>query len=689
MIRSELVVSSGNIFLISDLTGDISHLDYQGLFSADVRHLSKLELLINNNPLEILTSQVTDFHSATIILSNGPSSDLSRADLTIIRRRSVTKVFHEDIELINNTQKQLDFTLNLAFDVDFSDIFEIRAITHEAEGQHSNKRAISKTFRKKEKQLIFSYAREAFRRTTVIHFSDNVKLQGNMANLTISLKPKQRFTFSFSIAFLAGRKTITLKRLEKIQRKSEVLKEWRWSKIKIKTDWDDLYRTVKKSINDLAALRIYEEEAGGKITSLPAAGIPWFVAIFGRDSLITAYQTLIFGLELATSTLKFLAKYQGKEINPLKDEQPGKILHEIRFGEVAFFRDWVQFPYYGTVDATPLFLILLSETYRFGASNRFIEQMREPALKALEWIDTYGDIDKDGFVEYQRGSEKGLENQNWRDSWDSMVFGDGSLAKTPIASSDVQGYVYDAKMRMSEIARKVWKDPELATKLEQEAKALKERFNQAFWVKDKGYFALGLDKNKKQIDSLSSSIGHLIWSGIINDDKIQKTVDSLFSDELYSGWGVRTISKNAQGYNPVIYHRGTVWPHDNSLIAAGLAKIGQREKALRIIYDTISASSYFGYRLPEVFAGFGSDEIAFPVQYPTSASPQAWSAATPILFMRLLLGIEPDTKHKTLKIDPFLPNEISYINIDGISAFGKQFSVEATKESSKITKKEG
>lgn len=684
MKKNDLIISSGNIFLISNFAGDIMVQDYQGLFSADVRHLSQLELLIDNSPLEALASNETGFHSASIVLGNYPSKDLSRFDLTVIRKRTITKVFQEEIEIRNNTQKELSFTLGLKFDADFSDIFEVRAVTQKRSQDRFNKRSVTKTFRKKH-LLIFSYARDAFRRTTVIHFSQPVQLKRDIVSLSVLLKPKQQINFSFSIAFLAGRKTITVRRLEKIRKEAEILKEWRWSKLTLRTDWDNFECLFTRSLSDLAALRIYQEEMPGKITSLPAAGIPWFVAIFGRDSLITAYQTIIFGPELAVSTLKFLAKYQGKEVNPLRDEQPGKILHEIRFGEAAYFRDWVQFPYYGTVDATPLFLILLSEAYQFGAPVRLIKEMKGAALKALNWIDEYGDMDKDGFLEYERGAERGLRNQNWRDSWDSMIFKDGEIAETPIASSDVQGYVYDAKMRIAKIAEQVWKDEALAVRLKQEATELKCRFNQVFWVKDKGYFALGLDKNKRQIDSLSSSIGQLLWSGIVDEEKVPRVVSLLFSEELYSGWGVRTISKNDKGYNPLIYHRGTVWPYDNSLIAAGLSKAGQREKALKIILDTISASSYFDYRLPEVFAGFDRSEIPFPVQYPTAASPQAWSAGTPILFLRLLLGIEPDIQHKTLRINPLLPEGANHLTIDGISAFRKYFSITAGKDGSKIT----
>lgn len=683
MNKGDLIISSGNIFLISDPSGNINNQDYYGLFSADVRHLSQLSLLINDTVPELLTAQQTGFDSSTIVSTNSSSSKLSGFDLTIICKRTITKVFNEDIEIINNREKELKVTLSLTFDADFSDIFEVKSITQEK--RPVKKRLIVKTYRKKENQLTFSYAREAFRRTTVICFNKPVVVKGNSVYFSVKLAPDEHLTFSLSVAFLIGRKTITATRISRIKERSKVLQGWRWSEVKLVTDWDDLERAFNQSLKDLAALRIYQEETAGRITSLPAAGIPWFVAIFGRDSLITAFQTIIFGPELSLGILKFLAKYQGKEVNPERDEQPGKILHEMRFGEAAYFRDWVPFPYYGTADATPLFLILLSEIYRFGGvSDRFVTKMKTAAIAALSWIDDYGDMDKDGFVEYQRKSAKGLENQNWRDSWDSMMFENGQIAKTPIASSDVQAYVYDAKVRTAEIARNVWKDLKLAEDLEQQAADLKECFNKAFWINDKGYFALGLDKDKKQIDALTSSIGHLLWSEIVEEDKISSIIKHLFSDKLYSGWGVRTMSTKDEGYNPLIYHRGTVWPHDNSFIAAGLLKVGQPELALRIITDTIAASSYFNYRLPEVFAGFDRAVTSFPVPYPTAASPQAWSAAAPIFFLRLLLGIKPDLKRKTISINPVLPKDIYSITVNGITAFNKQFSIEASKNNQKI-----
>jgi glycogen debranching enzyme len=313
-----------------------------------------------------------------------------------------------------------------------------------------------------------------------------------------------------------------------------------------------------------------------------------------------------------------------------------------------------------------------------------IESHKQHVQQALNWIDAYGDIDGDGFVEYMKKTPTGLDNQNWRDSWDSMAFQDGSLAEAPIASADVQGYVYDAKLRAAEMARGIWGDESWAQQLEEQAAGLKAEFNKRFWLPDRSFFALGLDRDKKPIDSLSSSIGHLLWSGIIADEHIPAVVEHLMSTHLYSGWGVRTMDDTAKAFNPIGYHVGTVWPHDNSLIAAGLFKAGYQAEALRIVEDMLLASSTFDHRLPEVFAGFDRTVTPFPVQYPTSSSPQAWAAGTTILFLQIALGIKPDYQAKRLTINPMLPHNVNYVRLDGVSAFGKHYLIEVTKTRSII-----
>jgi glycogen debranching enzyme len=302
-----------------------------------------------------------------------------------------------------------------------------------------------------------------------------------------------------------------------------------------------------------------------------------------------------------------------------------------------------------------------------------MRDLKAPALAALEWIEKYGDRDGDGFVEYERRTDRGLDNQSWKDSWDSQRFHDGTLARPPIAPCEVQGYVYDAKRRIAELAREVWRDRELAARLDREAEELRRRFDEAFWIDERGgYYALALDADKEKVDSLCSNIGHLLWSGIVPPHRVDAIVDKLMGDELWSGWGVRTMSTGDAGYNPLSYHNGTVWPHDNSIIAAGLARYARWPEAQRIIQRMLTAAQHFNYQLPEVFAGMRRSETPFPIAYPTAARPQAWAAGSPVLLLQALLGLQPDRRRHALETvaPPELPSWAGTIRLSGIRAFG-------------------
>jgi glycogen debranching enzyme len=409
--------------------------------------------------------------------------------------------------------------------------------------------------------------------------------------------------------------------------------------------------------------------------SLPAAGMPWFMTVFGRDTIITCLQTLLFGPDLARTALDVLASLQAKDDNPAIDAEPGKIVHEIRTGKAA--KHWFA-AYYGTVDATPLYLVLLSEVWRWTGDAPLVRRLREPAMLALRWIDEWGDRDGDGFVEYVKRSPNGLDNHSWKDSGDSQLFSDGRMAEPPIAPAEVQGYVYDAKQRMAELARAVWRDRALADRLEHDANELRDRFNDAFWVDARGgYFALALDRDKNKVDSVTSNMGHLLWSGIVKPDRVDGVVDALMSDPLWSGWGVRTMSQEDAGYNPLSYHNGTVWPHDNSLIASGLARYNRWPEAQRIVQRMLNAARHFGYQLPEVFAGLRREETSFPIAYPTAARPQAWAAGAPVLLLQTLLGLQPDPRrHALMTVAPQeLPSWAQWLRLQGVRAFDGTWDV--------------
>jgi glycogen debranching enzyme len=395
--------------------------------------------------------------------------------------------------------------------------------------------------------------------------------------------------------------------------------------------------------------------------------------VFGRDTEITSLQTLLLGPEVAVGALDALAELQADREDPEIDAEPGKIVHEVRRGRAAEL--W--FPrYYGSIDATPLFLVLLAETWRWTDDATLMKRLREPALRALEWIDRHGDRDGDGFVEYGARADGGLVNQSWKDSGDSQRFFDGRLAEPPIAPVEVQGYVYQAKVGLAELAREAWRDRALADRLSVEAEELRARFDEAFWIEGRGgFYALALDAEKRQVDARCSNMGHLLWSGIVLPERVAPVVDQLLSEPLWSGWGIRTMGSEEAGYNPISYHNGTVWPHDTSLAAWGLARHGYVEGARRIARALIEAAGHFEWSLPEVFAGYARDETPFPIAYPTAARPQAWAAGTPILLVRVLLGIEPDRARQRLvsTVEDELPSWLEGLRVEGVRAFGRNW----------------
>jgi glycogen debranching enzyme len=402
--------------------------------------------------------------------------------------------------------------------------------------------------------------------------------------------------------------------------------------------------------------------------------MPWFMTVFGRDTLITSLQTMLLGPELAIASLDELAALQAREDDASIDAEPGKILHELRRGRAA--ETWFG-TYYGTVDATPLFLVLLSEAWRWTDDAELVQRLREPALAALGWIDAYGDRDADGFVEYERRTPRGLDNQSWKDSGDSQRFHNGAFARTPIAPAEVQGYVYDAKVRLAELARAVWDDSALAERLEAEAAALRFRFDEQYWVDERGgYYALALDAEKRPVDSLCSNLGHLLWSGIVPPHRVETIATRLLGDELWSGWGIRTMSTGDGAYNPLSYHNGTVWPHDTSLGAWGLSRAGHTEDVWRIAGALLEAARFFDWSLPEVFAGYRRGDTPFPIAYPTAARPQAWAAGTPVLLLRLLLGLEPDPVTRELRTTAAAaPEWLEGLELQGVRALGRSWDV--------------
>ena len=438
------------------------------------------------------------------------------------------------------------------------------------------------------------------------------------------------------------------------------LETWLERAPKLESDWDSLKVTYRRSLIDLAALRFSTLTMPNH--SMPAAGLPWFMTMFGRDSILTSLQALPFTPELAATTLRALGERQGTRVDDFRDEDPGRILHEMRFGEMTAFEERPHSPYYGSADATPLYVVLLDEYERWTGDTKLVREHEYEARAALNWIDEYANLQGNGYIAYRRRNEEtGLENQCWKDSWDSISYRDGTLPGFPRATCELQGYAYDAKMRGARLARLVWKDPAFADQLERQAADLKRRFNRDFWVEDGEYFALALEADGRQVDALASNNGHLLWSGIVDKSKARSVARHLMGKRLFSGWGVRTLAEGEGRYNPIGYHVGTVWPFDCSFIAWGLRNYGFKDEAALLASGVLEAAEFFDGRLPEAFGGYPRAMTKYPVQYPTACSPQAWSTGAPLLLVRTMLGLEPIGDH--LVVDPVLARGIGHLEL--------------------------
>jgi glycogen debranching enzyme len=673
-MSGELRILEGATFCICDRLGDL-HGDVEGLFSEDTRFLSMLKLTINGKRPLLLSSDKIEYFSAAFFMRNPLTDGLAPDVLSIRRERFVGDGMQDSFTIQNQSMERVEFDVELDVGADFADIFAVKDFDF-ALGDPLRAKPLPESrpveYEPERNQFLIADNGELPLKTQVI-FSERGEVDGSKMVFHLGLEPRERWglhveVFPLPDGELVAPRFAELRFGEEVGRVRDSLAAWQLRVPQLRSSWDALSRAFGQSVSDLASLRMRSDN--GAIGKLPGAGVPWFMTVFGRDTIITCLQTLLFGPELARTALEVLADLQAKEDDPSRDAEPGKIVHEVRHGKAA--RTWHE-RYYGTVDATPLYLILLSEVWRWTDDAALVRELKGPALAALDWIEKYGDRDGDGFVEYERRTEHGLENQSWKDSWDSQRFHDGALAKTPIAPCEVQGYVYDAKRRIAELARDVWRDRELANRLEREAEELRKRFDEAFWVDDRGgFYALALDGDKAQVDSLCSNIGHLLWSGIVPPKRVDAIVDQLMGDDLWSGWGVRTMSTADAGYNPLAYHNGTVWPHDNSLIAAGLARYARWAEAQRVIQRMMTAAQHFNYQLPEVFAGMRRSETPFPIAYPTAARPQAWAAGTPVLLLQALLGLQPDRRRHSLEsvAPPELPSWAGTIRLSGIRAFG-------------------
>lgn len=666
---STITLVEGSAFCISERTGDMSAHLPQGLFFRDTRFLSEMHLRVNGLPPEPLAATTPDPFSGSFVLRNQPAPGQADSHLMVYRHRYVGRGMREDLRIQNFGAEPAFCAIEYNINCDFADLFEVKGGQIHSSGDQE--------YEVEKNCLVFRYRHGGFRRGTKISFSNAVIINERVASFEVIVPARGEWSTCVQITPVIDDQEITPRYLcgEPVERSTPVerLEEWRRNLPELTTDHAGFRALLSRSTEDLAALRIFDPENPDRV--VVAAGAPWFMTLFGRDSLLTSWMAMMVDPDLALGTLQTLARFQGKEVDELTEEEPGRILHEMRFGETAHLSLGSGRVYYGTADATPLFVMLLGELQRWGNRPDEVDALLPAADAALEWMEKFGDKDGDGYVEYQRTTDRGLINQGWKDSWDAIRFADGRLAQPPIALAEVQGYQYAALIARSHFATE-YGDQKLCDELQGKAAELKRRFNEDFWIEEHGWFAMGLDHEKRRIDALASNMGHCLWTGIVDEEKAPFVVEKLMSPEMFSGWGIRTLASNMNGYNPISYHCGSVWPHDTAICAAGMIRYGFAGEAHQLMEGLVSAAAFFGNRLPELFSGLGRSELAFPVSYPTACSPQAFAAASPLLFLRSMLRFEPDIRNAELRLAPAVPSWIGVLRLDEIPLMGGHLSIE-------------
>ena len=661
-------VLQGSTFALSDERGDVLPGGVWGIFHDDTRVLSEFAMEVDGRRPLLLSNGKAAPHSARFFTA---VRDRPSGGLSITRRRVVTDHVLEDVTIQSHRRTSCEVALRLRFGADFADVFEVKSgsvptwttrIDH-GEGGRS---------------LSFRTTRPGASRATLVSLSQSATLDGGVATYLVDLPAGETWNVRISIGWedpTRARATTVPDATREVdepeQDAAHDIDRWVASFPVLKASSETLVRMYRRAIEDLAALRLTIRPNGEALT-VPAAGLPWFMTMFGRDTLLTAYEALPFAPRLAEGALRALAGLQGTKSDDLHDEEPGKILHEIRSGPLTVSGELPYDPYYGTIDATPLWLVLLSEYERWTADTSVVEDLWPNAERALSWIDENLTTSVTGYVEYRTRSPVGLANQGWKDSWDGVSFHDGSLPEAPIALVEVQGYVVDAWTRSADLAGRVIGDRPLERDLLDRAKELRGAFQRDFWIEDRGgFYALGLDADRRRIDTMTSNMGHLLWSGLVPPDRVETIVAHLFSPAMWSGWGIRTLSTDETNYDPVGYHVGTVWPHDNALIADGLGRSGSWNDARRIARAMVSAAGQEA-RLPEAIAGYDRQESIFPVRYPMASSPQAWATASTFVWLRSMLGLQAHDEPEWSAAD----HANGWISLKGVAIRGERIDID-------------
>ena len=655
----QIAIHQGQTVLVSEPDGQIRWPSDKGLYFLDTRIISSWAIYASGEPWELLNGGPVSYYAARIFLTN---KSILTEDGTIAPRtlgltisRSISGGLHEDLDITNNSMKPVRFQLEIAFRCDFADIFEVKP------GHIVRRGQITTQWSEARQRLRTAYSNQDFRRAVTASVSrapcKAVSANGRLS-FEVALGPGEAWHACLLYTLEDGEQHFHApKNCVGQSYKSdhaETMAQWLETVAKIETSNEEFYRLFRQALEDMAALRL-PIKGTDHVVFLPAAGLPWFVAPFGRDSLIVSLQNILIYPEFARGALEILGSLQAKEDDPYRDAEPGKILHELRYGELAHFKLIPHTPYYGTADATPLYLITLHAAWRATGDKGLLEQHLPTAEGCLAWIDAYGDRDGDGFQEYQTRSSAGYENMGWKDSGDAVMHADGSPVKGPKALCELQGYVYDAWVRMAEVFEALGKH-DRAQDLRAKAAALFARFNQAFWDEELGFYAFALDGEKNKVLTVASNAGHCLWSGIVPPERAKRVVDRLMAPDMWTGWGIRTLSANHPAFNPYNYQTGSVWPHDNAIIAMGFKRYGFGVQAAQIVHDISFAGRHFLLnQLPELYTACERNETNFPVQYIGANVPQAWAAGSAFMLTQALLGFLPDAPRNKLYVDPLLP----------------------------------
>jgi glycogen debranching enzyme len=648
-LADRLTLVSGSAFCISDVAGAISPSRPHGLFLEDTRVLSRLELRVDAHPPEPLTSFSSGMRSATIVARTRRPAD--GWTLLVLRRRALDPSFRETIALRNVSRVPARCEVTLTLGADHATVFDVK------EQRPTTRPSLVST------PLADGLAFGDDDRRTLVTFDRDPSFDAGTVTFAAEIAPKAEWTLAVRVAFETPnmRRRVGALALEPPDDLPAVA-DLTAIAPRVSSDDHRLVEAYERSIADLAVLRIVDARYGAR--PVLAAGAPWFMTLFGRDSILASRMALAVDPALAVSTLHVLAGLQGTDVNDATEEQPGRILHEVRYGRSPLLGPGQSDIYYGTIDATPLFVGLAGEVARWGVEPEVLRPLLPHLDRALAWIRDWGDEDGDGYVEYRRRSEHGLANQGWKDSHDAIAFADGRPAHPPIALCEVQGYVYAAYLARAELAELFGEDP---TSWRAAAIALKERFNRDFWLEDRGWYALALDGNKQPVDALASNVGHALWSGIVDAERAPLVAERFLSREVFTGWGVRTLATSMSRYDPLSYHNGSVWPHDTALAAAGLARYGLVAAARRVIDGLLDLAERYDPHLPELLSGLSRDDVAAPVDYPASSAPQAWAAAAPLLALRTLLRLDPRVPAGRLHVSPIMPPRMRRVEIRGLA----------------------